>query len=214
MNKCLIFEIIMNYIKYLENIQVLWYNYIERLNKKPKGLIFIKKTAFVINGAGGVGKDTLCSFASKHYKTVNVSSVDPIKRIASENGWQGEKNAGARRFLSELKRVFTEYNDLPLNYTLDVYRKFLTDDSELFFVHIREPKEIQRFIENASSIGGSVLSLLIRSERCEKNYGNASDDEVEEYPYDLIYQNDSPLEETELNFLEFLKNVRKNQNAN
>ncbi len=170
-------------------------------------MIFIK-TAFVINGAGGAGKDTLCDFASNHYKTVNVSSVDPIKKIASENGWQGEKTAQARRFLSELKRVFTEYNDLPLNYTLDVYRKFLTDENELFFVHIREPKEIKRFIDHAQSIGGKVFSLLIRSERCEKNYGNSSDDEVENYFYDLVYQNDLPLEEAEADFIAFLKKLR------
>ncbi len=172
-------------------------------------MIFIKKTAFVINGAGGAGKDTLCCFAAKHYKTVNVSSVDPIKKIAAENGWQGEKTQKARRFLSDLKRVFTEYSDLPLNYTLDAYRKFLKDDSELFFVHIREPLEIKRFIDEAQGIGGNVFSLLVRSNRCEKKYGNSSDDDVENYFYDLVYQNDLPLEQAEPDFIAFLKAVRE-----
>ncbi len=171
-------------------------------------MIFIKKTAFIINGAGGAGKDTLCDIASKYHKTVNISSVDPIKKIAAQNGWQGEKTPEARKFLSELKRVFTEYNDLPLNYTLNIYREFLTDDNELFFVHIREPREIRRFKENAEKLGGKVLSIMIRSERCEKVYGNTSDDDVENYSYDAIYQNDLPLDEAEADFMAFLENIR------
>ena len=45
----------------------------------------MKKLGIVINGRGGVGKDTLCDFAAKVYRTVNVSSVDPIKKIASQS---------------------------------------------------------------------------------------------------------------------------------
>ncbi len=168
---------------------------------------FIQKSAFVINGAGGIGKDTLCELASEKYKVMNVSSIDPIKRIASENGWNGEKTPEARRFLSELKRVFTEFNDLPFNYTLDRYREFLTYDDELFFVHIREPHEIKKFIESAEAIGGKVHALLIRSERAAANYGNASDDGVENYPYDFIYQNDLPLEEAGEDFCNFLEKL-------
>ena len=46
----------------------------------------MKKLAIVINGAGGVGKDTLCDFAAKHYKTLNVSTITPIKEIAADYG--------------------------------------------------------------------------------------------------------------------------------
>ncbi len=177
-------------------------------------MIFIRKLAIVINGAGGVGKDTLCEFAAKHFKTVNVSSVDPIKRIASENGWMGEKTPEARRFLSELKRVFTEYNDLPLNYTLEEYKKFLYGEGEIFFVHIREPKEIERFIVGAKELGDNVYSLLVRSERCKGVYGNASDDGVEGFSYDLVYQNDLPLGEAEADFINFLENIKSKESEN
>ena len=165
------------------------------------------KLAIVINGGGGAGKDTLCDFAAKKFKTVNVSSIDPIKKIAAENGWKGEKTPEARRFLSELKRVFTEYNDLPTNYILEKYAAFLFDDSELFFVHIREGEQIARFIEKARNIGGSPVSLLVRSKRCSENYGNASDDDVENFDYDYVYQNDSSLEEAERDFPEFIKKI-------
>jgi hypothetical protein len=165
------------------------------------------KLAIVINGGGGAGKDTLCEFAAKKFKTVNVSSIDPIKKIASENGWNGEKTPEARRFLSELKRIFTEYNDLPTKYIVEKYSDFLRSDAQLFFVHIREGEQIAHFIEEAKKIGPAPASLLVRSSRCSESYGNASDDDVENYPYDLIYQNDLPLEEAESDFIAFIEGV-------
>ena len=51
----------------------------------------IGKVVIIINGHGGTGKDTLCGFAGKNYRTVNVSSAEPIKEIARRyGGWQGE----------------------------------------------------------------------------------------------------------------------------
>ena len=70
------------------------------------------KVLIVINGKGGVGKDTLCDFAARHFKTRNISSVTPIKEIAKAGGWKGEKDAKARTMLSDLKKVFTEYNEI------------------------------------------------------------------------------------------------------
>lgn len=167
----------------------------------------MKKLAIVINGGGGAGKDTLCDFAAKAFKTVNVSSIDPIKKIAKENGWMGEKTPQARRFLSELKRVFTEYNDLPTKYALEKYKEFLSGDAQLFFVHIREANQIEAFIESAKKIGPAPLALLIRSKRVRSSYGNASDDMVENYPYDLIYNNDLPLEDAQADFIAFIRNI-------
>ena len=62
------------------------------------------KTVIVINGVGGVGKDTLCDIASKYYKVMNVSSVDPIKDAARILGWDGAKEPKDRKFLSDLKK--------------------------------------------------------------------------------------------------------------
>ena len=48
------------------------------------------KLTILINGAGGVGKDTLCHIAEARYRVRNVSSNTPIKQIAAHSGWQGE----------------------------------------------------------------------------------------------------------------------------
>ena len=166
----------------------------------------MKKLGIVINGRGGVGKDTLCDFAAKVYRTVNVSSVDPIKKRASQNGWKGEKTPEARRFLAELKRIFTEYNDLPNQYCISEYCKFLkSPESQIFFVHIREGEQIQRFVSAAKCFDeAKCITLLVRSKRCEGVYGNASDDMVENYTYDYVFQNDGTLAEAEENFITFL----------
>lgn len=163
----------------------------------------IRKRTIVINGRGGVGKDTLCDVAAKRYRVRNISSITPIKEIARQNGWNGEKDLRSRRFLSELKRVFTEYNDLPTVYLLKQFHDFLLTDEQILFVHIREPEQIAHFV---SSVGGQCLTLLVRrrDDSLAGAYGNHSDDDVESYPYDYIFDNSAPLQQSAQNFLSLI----------
>lgn len=164
------------------------------------------KKVIVINGAGGVGKDTLCSFAEKHFSVLNVSSITPIKEIAAMCGWNGEKSDKARKFLSDLKALSIEYNDFPTVWATNKYREFLDSDYEIMFVHIREPEEIEKFVK---ATDGNAKTLLVRGgERMKKSaYGNVSDDGVENYDYDYYFLNDCTLEESEIRFIDFLNNV-------
>ncbi len=167
----------------------------------------MKKTVIVINGKGGVGKDTLCDFAMEAFKVKNISSVDPIKAIARECGWAGEKTDKARKFLSDLKGLTVAYNDFPTVWAKNEYERFLTTDEEIMFLHIREPIEIAKFVK---ATDGKAKTLLIRGgARSVKDgkYGNASDDNVEEYAYDYYFVNDKPLDETKELFINFLKNI-------
>ena len=166
----------------------------------------MKKTVIVINGAGGVGKDTLCEFAEKHFKVMNVSSITPIKEIAAMCGWQGEKTDKARKFLSDLKALSIEYNDFPTLWAVKKYNEFMESDKEIMFLHIREGEEIEKFVH---ATDGKAKTLLIRggSRMTKSNYGNASDDMVENYSYDYYFVNDKTLEEAEVEFVSFLKNL-------
>ncbi len=154
------------------------------------------KLTIVINGRGGVGKDTLCDFAAQFYRVRNISSVDPIKEIARLHGWNGEKDLKSRKFLSDLKRVFTEYNDLPNRYMMAQHAEFLETNEQILFVHIRESDQIASFVKLME--GHTVLTLLVRRDegKPQGRYGNASDDDVESYPYDYYYDNNTSLEET------------------
>lgn len=161
----------------------------------------MKKLVIVINGAGGVGKDTLCDFAARAYRVRNVSSVDPIKAMARMGGWDGDKSDKSRKMLSDLKMLFTQYNDLCLRYITEQYQQFLDSEEQVMFVHIREPEEIARFVAVSPE---HIKTLLITNSGKERHvYQNASDDNVAQYSYHAVYDNILPLEETEKAFLDF-----------
>lgn len=170
-----------------------------------KEAAFVKKLVVVINGAGGVGKDTMCAFAAERYRVRNVSSVEPIKAIARAGGWDGDKSDKARKLLSDLKALFTRYNDLCFRYICGEYEQFLNSDGQVMFVHIREPEEIARF---AAAAPGRVRTLLITNSTKQAHvYQNASDDNVAQYDYDCVYDNRLSLEETREAFLAFFDQI-------
>lgn len=153
----------------------------------------MRKTVIIINGRGGVGKDTVCSIAADYYRVRNISSITPIVRIARYAGWDGTKTLAARKMLSQLKEVFTEFNDLSFTYCKKQYEEFLAGEDDILFVHIREPEEIARLQQ---AIGENCKTLLIRRDDPQGTvYGNRSDDQVEDYAYDLYFDNNIPLSE-------------------
>jgi len=166
----------------------------------------MKKAVIVINGAGGVGKDTLCDIAAKHFKVTNISSITPIKEIAAMCGWGGAKDDRSRKFLADLKKLSVEYNDYPTNWAAEKYREFLQGGGEVMFVHIREPEEIAKFVSRTE---GAAKTLLVRGgERTKRGaYGNAADDCVENYGYDYYFMNDKTLAEAEESFVELIGSI-------
>ena len=168
----------------------------------------MKKYVFVINGPGGVGKDTLCVLAANRFKVKNVSTITPIKEIAAMCGWAGEKTDRARKFLADLKALTVAYNDYPTRWITEEYQKFLASEDEIMFVHIREGAEIKKFVDATE---GRAITLLVRGgkrfRRRTGSYGNAADDEVEKYRYDYVFYNDHPLADTERIFASFLERI-------
>lgn len=156
---------------------------------------------FVINGRGGVGKDQFVKYFTEFAgedSVLNISTVDYIKQTAKSLGWKGEKDNLSRKFLSDLKDMATYWGDIPFN---DVYKKTqwfeytLTslkgNQNGFVFIHCREPKEIQRIKDNFRF---NVYTILIR--RAGQNfYGNHADDEVENYNYNFIIDNNGTLED-------------------
>ncbi len=166
----------------------------------------MNKTVIVINGQGGCGKDTVCTIMAKHYKVKNISTVDPIKDIARYAGWNGEKGDKARKMLADLKQVFIEYCDLPLNFVKKEAERFAVDENDVMFVHCREKEEIEKIVKGLSI---KTVTLLIRRKDKyfqQKVYGNAADDEVENYNYDFIYTgNNETINELEKSFMKFFE---------
>ena len=123
----------------------------------------------VINGAPTVGKDTFVTMCKDVYgskRILNISTVDYVKDVAYELGWDGTKTPKNRKFLSDLKDLLTEWEDIPFIQTCQRIESWLdfaceemgVDEEEaVVFIHCREPDEIARFVECYD-----VVTLCIR----------------------------------------------------
>lgn len=160
------------------------------------------KQIIIINGQGGVGKDTICDIVKKHYGTKVVSSIDRIKAIAIYGGWDGQKDLKGRKLLSDIKLAFSEYNDLPFKqiaHEIKIFKDFRKE--QILFIHVREPEEITKLISEYPEI---KTLLIIRGEN-PSEFGNMADDNVLNYNYDFVFENNGKLENLERDFLEFFE---------
>ena len=153
----------------------------------------LSKQIFIINGSGGVGKDTFCEQCG-HYTDVKVvSSIDLVKHFATEMGWSGQKTPRDRRFLSDLKDLLTAYNDLPFKDIKQKVNEFKQDTDNMFlFIHIREPEEIERAKKEFGA-----HTVLVVDDNVLGIYSNHADGRVLEYDYDIVIDNSGTLEELE-----------------
>ena len=148
------------------------------------------KKVLVTNGLPRSGKDTFAAFVGDYIPTIKYSCVDEIKKIAKFTGWDGEKNPTSRKYLAELKRLTTEFNDFPFKCLRRKFNEFMIDISHSVLIFdIREPAEIER----AKKEFGAD-SVLIVNNRCERQ-GNYADDGVMDAKYDhVIFNNGTLLE--------------------
>ena len=107
----------------------------------------------ILNGSNQTGKTNFARFFKKHYeyKCINWSTIDKIKKLSKRHfGWDGKKTDEARKFLSEMKRIWVEYNNGPFNDMVEQisthYSKLNKKDKKnfIYFIDCREPYEIQR----------------------------------------------------------------------
>lgn len=150
------------------------------------------KHVIIINGSGGVGKDTVVKYVTEMVYTIkqdwlvyNYSSVDKVKEIAKEIGWDGTKTERNRKFLSDLKILTTEYNDMPFNAMKEKYSEFANDENAaLLFLHIREPIEIEKAKKEFNAI-----TLLVKRDSLPQITSNIADGSVFDYTYDIVIDN-------------------------
>lgn len=157
----------------------------------------------VINGYARSGKDEFVKTCQKIRPNIihNISMIDAVKSQAHYFDWHGEKTDEARRFLSDLKDAWERYNDGPydtIKWRIDAIKhltqlKNHSTDDLIIFVHAREPDDIERFVKDYNA-----FTILIRRPGVECTHGNHADDCVEEWGYDMIYDNEGNLEDMEV----------------
>lgn len=153
----------------------------------------MNKQIFIINGSGGVGKSTFCrmlflfnnKFPGISVPIKIISSVDQIKKIAEFVGWNAKfKTEKDRKFLSDLKDLCSEYNDFSFNYIATQVKLFRESYKYVLFIHIREPKEIER-----AKQAFNAKTILIKRDNVKHITSNKADREVFDYDYDIVINN-------------------------
>ena len=166
----------------------------------------------IINGKPQSGKDTFCKYAQGYCdddesaNTLIISSVDPLKEMLTQLGWDGAKTDKIRDMLMDMKQLWVQNQDGPtmflFNHILE-FHKACTGEDNIVFVHIREPEEIKKLVNALTgfeSMGIDVISLLVIRKGGEDTPNQPaetrrSDDEalINSYEYDVTINNDEDL---------------------
>lgn len=171
----------------------------------------LNKQIFIINGSGGVGKDTFVELVSielndrlkRFHTVVNFSSVDRVKEIAREIGWDGRKTEKNRKFLSDLKTLCSSYYDMPFQSMKNKMKEFMkSEDGQVLFLHIREPKEIKRAVDEFMA-----KSVLVIRDSVTCILSNESDKNVYDYKYDFVIDNNGTIEELREKAKQFINDI-------
>lgn len=162
----------------------------------------------IINGMGGSGKDSFVKACQNIDPTIqNISSVNYVKQVAYELGWDGVKDTKGRRFLSDLKMALSAYNDAPFIMTIKDIEDY--DKNATIFVHIRESDDISKYKAYFEHNGDIVTTVVINNSRVKPITSNLADADVYNSSYDWIIDNEGTLDDLAQSAEFFLKNFNK-----
>lgn len=140
----------------------------------------------VINGSGTVGKSTFISLCHEiDPAVIETSTVDFVKEIALQAGWDGVKDQKGRRLLSDIKDALERYDDVP-NKKIDEFIESHPDN--IIFVNVREPHNIQYY----KDVYNAITAIVINP-NTKQIQGNHADENVYDYEYDVYIENSGDL---------------------
>ena len=156
------------------------------------------------------GKDTFVQICQKvnGYRIKNLSTVDFVKKVARDCGWNEEKTPENRKFLSDLKDLLSSspWGDIPLLKIKEEISKFeleKSDNKKICFIHVREPKNLEKMKKEFSAI-----TLLIQRPSIINEQSNHADKEVVNYNYDFTISNDKGILELTKKAVDFLEKIK------
>lgn len=164
----------------------------------------MKSKIIIMNGQGTSGKQSLVDFIKEFDKSscgtdriLYTSIIDRVKAIALKCGWTGAKDLNDRKFLNELKTLLENYNDLPYSTITQIIRwnENSCDSNGIpfhsyIFIDMREAKDIDRLKKDFPNC---TTVLVTRGE--SKKFNNPADDDVFNYNYDYVIENNGTLED-------------------
>lgn len=181
----------------------------------------------VINGIGGAGKDTLIN----HYKDNapdidihSISSINVIKDVARQLGWNDDKDEKGRDFLASLKRCWVDYCDGAYHTIVKELQSAYVNAKRktLYFIHIRESSEIIKIRDFCLKGHIQFATLLITNDKISDMPRLKSTDNryiiENNYSYDYRFDNTFKSEEegnkNKERFIDFINKIEFNLKTN
>ena len=168
----------------------------------------MRNKLFIINGYPKCGKGTFIQLCSKYTSCKEISSVDPTKLALMILGWDGEeetKTPEIRKALSNMKDLSTELFDGPVTYVKERAGSVLKDGNiNIVFANAREPVELQRYRDY-----GATIILINRVTDIPRP--THSDQNVEQFEYDVVIDNTKDLVYLEQQTCEFINKIKEGQ---
>lgn len=169
-----------------------------------------------MNGFPKSGKDTFVNFCLGNLNNFgrNISTVDFVKQVAEYCGWDRKKTFKNRKFLSDLKNLLTEWDDVPykkvqreitaFKFELESYG--IDESRGCVFLMAREPEEIARYEKELGA-----KSILIRRKEVEGiEQSNEADKNVLLHNYDFVFFNDGSTEDLKQIAKDFCEKIESN----
>jgi len=167
----------------------------------------------ILNGHNQSGKDKLADLIAGYHKpTVKLSTIwdTQIPKIAEQAGWDGKKDERGRQLLCDLKDAQTRYNNGPFLDVCAIINRWADVIGNAWAtVMCREPAEIQKFVE---AYPGQTLTVLVRRDGEPAN--NHADQNVEDFVYDVIIENNGTEAELATEAFILTKNIENLGNDN
>jgi hypothetical protein len=171
----------------------------------------------IINGYPETGKDKFVNYFREisNYRVKNISSVDKVKMIAEICfNWNGKKDDKSRKFLSNIKEAWSEYNDGPTTYMINKIEsdiKYVINNNKdinknIYFLHIREPNEIKKIKKYFDKNNYDIITLIIKKDR-DNIPENNSDKNVNNYKYDYTILNNGTELELKQKSIDFFNEI-------
>jgi dephospho-CoA kinase len=167
------------------------------------------KYVIVLNGYPRSGKDEFVRIVSESYECYDHSTIDKVKFIASEMGWDGNKTKESRKMLSELKKFYIKWFDGPFQDILKMINELKRySERKILFIHIREPEEIKRLQEYCKLDKSlNFCTILVKRPGLEEtDNDNDSDNNINDFDYDYEIIN-RQLYKYKKDVLDLIKNI-------
>lgn len=165
----------------------------------------------IVGGFPRSGKSTFVSYCQEiigENYTLDISTVDLVKWLAEQSGWDGTKTPKNRKFLSDLKQLLIEWDDVPYKDVINTatYKREELDSYGIthtlyVFVQCREPEEIQKFVDR---VGARTVFV---SRKDHEKPTNESDIATRRYNYEATIFNDGDLDQLKLCAQAYVKSL-------